>query len=93
MCLVAASGELLSYLVWLQHLAEESESHSQNQGETSENSNADTVSQKRYIDDTLIPLLQNLLQDPDPEVTRAALRAVTREAMEEIERIEPHREL
>jgi len=77
MCLAAASGELLSYLVWLQHLAEESESHSQNQGETSENANADTASQKRYIDDTLIPLLQNLLQDPDPEVTSAALRAVT----------------
>jgi hypothetical protein len=30
-----------------------------------------------YIDETLIPLLQNLLQDSNPEVTSAALRAVT----------------
>ncbi|KAL7454108.1 hypothetical protein ACHAWC_005735 [Mediolabrus comicus] len=32
---------------------------------------------KKHVDDTFIPILQNLLQDPDPEVTTASLRAVT----------------
>lgn len=32
---------------------------------------------KKYIDDTLIPILQKLLQDSNPEVTTASLRAVT----------------
>lgn len=32
---------------------------------------------KRHIDQTLIPLVQKLLHDRDPEVTSAALRAVT----------------
>ncbi|KAL7434350.1 hypothetical protein ACHAXH_002491, partial [Discostella pseudostelligera] len=32
---------------------------------------------KKYVDDTLIPILQKLLQDSDPEVTTASLRAVT----------------
>ena len=33
--------------------------------------------QKKHIDETLIPLVQKLLHDTDPEVTSAALRAVT----------------
>ncbi|KAL3817412.1 hypothetical protein ACHAXA_011041 [Cyclostephanos tholiformis] len=32
---------------------------------------------KKYVDDILIPILQKLLQDSDPEVTTASLRAVT----------------
>jgi len=32
---------------------------------------------KKHVDDTLIPILQKLLQDSDPEVTTASLRAVT----------------
>jgi HEAT repeat protein len=32
---------------------------------------------KKYVDDTLIPILQKLLQDLNPEVTTASLRAVT----------------
>ena len=63
MCLAAASGELLSFLVWL-HTSEESVTNKES-------------TQKHYIDDILIPLLQALLQDTDPEVTSAALRAVT----------------
>ena len=68
MCLAAASGELLSFLVWL-HTSEESV--------TNEGSTKVQTTQKHYIDDILIPLLQSLLQDTDPEVTSAALRAVT----------------
>lgn len=32
---------------------------------------------KKYVDETLIPILQKLLQDANPEVTTASLRAVT----------------
>jgi len=32
---------------------------------------------KKHVDETLIPLVQRLLHDTDPEVTSAALRAVT----------------
>lgn len=32
---------------------------------------------KKHVDETFIPILQRLLQDPDPEVTTASLRAVT----------------
>ena len=38
---------------------------------------ADLRQQKKHIDETLIPLVQRLLHDTDPEVTSAALRAVT----------------
>ncbi len=69
MCLAAASGELLSFLVWLYHHTEESS--------VTNDSGHDGPIQKKYIDDTLIPLLQALLHDPEPEVTSAALRAVT----------------
>jgi hypothetical protein len=70
MCLAAASGELLSFLVWLYHAEESGISDASTDGN-------DGSSQKKYIDDTLIPLLQALLHDPEPEVTSAALRAVT----------------
>jgi hypothetical protein len=32
---------------------------------------------KKYVDETLIPILQKLLQDSNPEVTTASLRSVT----------------
>ena len=37
----------------------------------------DTAAHKKYVDDTLIPILQKLLQDSDPEVAIASLQAVT----------------
>lgn len=70
MCLAAAAGELLSFLVW--HNSSEDSGTQDGSANGSEG-----ASQKRYIDDTLIPLLQTLLQDLDPEVVSAALRAVT----------------
>jgi len=48
---------------------------------------------KKHIDETLIPLVQRLLHDPDPEVTSAALRAVTnasRGNVREISSRRPH---
>jgi len=38
---------------------------------------AGTRHQKRHVDEKLIPLVQKLLHDQDPEVTSSALRAVT----------------
>lgn len=67
-CLAAASGELLSFLVW-RHPSKDIDL-------SKEGTNEDSPP-KRYIDNQLIPLLQRLLQDSDPEVTSAALRAVT----------------
>lgn len=68
-CLAAAAGELLSFLVW-RHPSKDVDLSEE--GATNEES-----LHKRYIDNQLIPLLQRLLQDSDPEVTSAALRAVT----------------
>ncbi|GFH57318.1 hypothetical protein CTEN210_13794 [Chaetoceros tenuissimus] len=67
-CLATAAGELLAFLVWL-HSADVP---TQIEGETK-----NEPKQMKYIDDILIPLLQTLLQDRDPEVTSASLRAVT----------------
>ena len=63
--LAAAAGELLSILVGIYA--------------TEETTGADKGGSKdqKYIDGTLIPLLQELLQDKNAEVTTSALRAVT----------------
>ena len=62
--LAAAAGELLTLLVGLESTkTEESESNPR--------------SHQKYVDETLIPLLQELLNDAEPEVTSAALRAVS----------------
>eukprot|EP00550_Attheya_septentrionalis_P003762 CAMPEP_0198283356 /NCGR_PEP_ID=MMETSP1449-20131203/2975_1 /TAXON_ID=420275 /ORGANISM="Attheya septentrionalis, Strain CCMP2084" /LENGTH=1517 /DNA_ID=CAMNT_0043979941 /DNA_START=397 /DNA_END=4950 /DNA_ORIENTATION=- len=72
--LATASGELLTFLVGIDRLEEISPP-------TSSPDASSTVSgvkhHKRHIDDTLIPLVQKLLHDTDPEVTSASLRAVT----------------
>lgn len=84
--LAAASGELLTLLVGLPILEETSPGGSDPQSQSmttvdSENSDRGDHSagkgHKKHIDDALIPLLQTLLHDPEPEVTSAALRAVT----------------
>lgn len=75
--LAAAAGELLTLLVALQGRAQEAITHDSS---FSERSGVDPEAGKQYkkqVDDRLIPLVQVLLNDPDPEVTSAALRAVT----------------
>jgi hypothetical protein len=70
--LATAAGDLLTLLVGLQSLHEISLPSAHDQlSELSDKTN------KKHVDDTLIPLLQNLLNDSEPEVTSAALRAVT----------------
>ena len=67
--LATSSGELLTLLVGLGSYEELS---------TFDKSEGSGFKQhKRHVDETLIPLVQRLLHDPDPEVTSAALRAVT----------------
>lgn len=64
--LASAVGELLTLLVGLENHDDESLDE------------GPTVSKyKHHVDEKLIPLVQKLLHDPDPEVTSAALRAVT----------------
>ena len=86
--LATASGELLIFLVGLGGASHDSPSSPQRKREGSEAPpsprkeviNGDESGYKRYkkhVDDTFIPILQNLLKDPSPEVTTASLRAVT----------------
>jgi hypothetical protein len=73
--LATSAGELLTLLVGLETLHEimpPSPTHDQ-----FSNLNDPTRSNKKHVDETLIPLLQNLLHDPEPEVTSSALRAVS----------------
>lgn len=73
--LATAAGELLTLLVGLQRTQPPPPA-----GESSDGAPSGPVSirhQKRHVDDRLIPLVQKLLHDPDPEVTSSALRAVT----------------
>lgn len=82
--LAAAAGELLTLLVAMQSRASDFLSLSNH--DTYHNQSVvierrqEADSGKRYkshVDDRLIPLVQTLLNDSDPEVTSAALRAVT----------------
>ena len=75
--LATSAGELLTLLVGLDGL-EEIPTHC-NSGESSAGSDESGVTRryKKYVDETLIPLVQQLLHDSDPEVTSSALRAVT----------------
>jgi len=66
--LATAAGELLTLMVGFQSFEELSAVD----GIKKESSN-----HKKHIDETLIPLLQSLLQDASPEVTSSALRAIT----------------
>ena len=67
-----AAGEMLTLLVGFQGSDEISASE-----ESTLQRETETNSHKKHIDETLIPLLQKLLQDPDPEVSSSALRAIT----------------
>ena len=81
--LATACGELLTLLVGLTSQEEIFQAPGDGSGsvgvESSSDSEflADLRQQKKHIDETLIPLVQKLLHDTDPEVTSAALRAVT----------------
>lgn len=71
--LATAAGEMLTLLVGLQQ-------HRPVKEVTDPDAPVSPVSvryQKRHVDDRLIPLVQKLLHDSDPEVTSSALRAVT----------------
>jgi uncharacterized membrane protein YgcG len=80
-CLAAAAGELLTLMVALQSRVHEEATSAAYYDSSSERSNVDAESigkqYKKQVDDRLIPLVQVLLNDADPEVTSAALRAVT----------------
>jgi hypothetical protein len=72
--LATSAGELLTLLVALQR----------SQGITGDANDGSPMKhaisiryEKRHVDERLIPLVQQLLHDPDPEVTSSALRAVT----------------
>mmetsp|Transcript_17173 Transcript_17173/g.24819 ORF Transcript_17173/g.24819 Transcript_17173/m.24819 type:complete len:546 (+) Transcript_17173:1-1638(+) len=73
--LALASGELLSLLVGLE-------------GTTGSDSKVDD--HRKVVDESLIPLLQKLLHDEEPEVTSAALRAVSNASRSTAART-PHR--
>lgn len=77
--LAAAAGDLLTLLVAMQRRSDESSGSSVESPAPSDKSVDIEVGRKyrRQVDDRLIPLVQQLLNDSDPEVTSAALRAVT----------------
>eukprot|EP00339_Tiarina_fusa_P025791 CAMPEP_0117081158 /NCGR_PEP_ID=MMETSP0472-20121206/57220_1 /TAXON_ID=693140 ORGANISM="Tiarina fusus, Strain LIS" /NCGR_SAMPLE_ID=MMETSP0472 /ASSEMBLY_ACC=CAM_ASM_000603 /LENGTH=1412 /DNA_ID=CAMNT_0004809011 /DNA_START=289 /DNA_END=4525 /DNA_ORIENTATION=+ len=70
--LATAAGEMLTLLVGLQRAEEARPKESEEAAAPSS-----IRFQKRHVDDRLIPLVQTLLHDADPEVTSSALRAVT----------------
>ncbi|KAL3918480.1 MAG: hypothetical protein SGILL_004214 [Bacillariaceae sp.] len=70
--LATAAGEMLTLLVGLQRAEEQPPKEPAN-----EYAPRSIRYEKRHVDERLIPLVQRLLNDPDPEVTSSALRAVT----------------
>ena len=70
--LAIASGELLIFLVGL-----EGATSSPVEAPPSPGRGGMYTEHKQYVDETLIPILQKLLQDSDLEVVTASLRAVT----------------
>ena len=83
-CLATACGELLTLLVGLASQEEMLHPSSPTRPNDSVEGSAteETISArlkvcKKHIDEILIPLVQKLLNDTNPEVTSAALRAVT----------------
>ena len=84
--LAAATGELLIFLVGLGSGSTNSNLEPSSPGRVSPGQpppspggrvSSGHADHKKHVDDTLIPILQKLLQDSDPEVTTASLRAVT----------------
>lgn len=83
--LAAAAGELLTLLVGMQARVDSIATppiypdSASERGSVSDRPGGEDAPKKykRHVDDRLIPLVQALLNDKDPEVTSAALRAVT----------------
>lgn len=75
--LATAAGELLTLLVGLESLEEISLPTSSDATAAGTDVTVGYKRHKKHVDETLIPLVQKLLHDPDPEVTSSALRAVT----------------
>mmetsp|Transcript_9046 Transcript_9046/g.11111 ORF Transcript_9046/g.11111 Transcript_9046/m.11111 type:complete len:894 (+) Transcript_9046:1-2682(+) len=78
--LATSAGELLTLLVNLDNLDIYDGNNDENDARAKlakQNSKEELKQHKRHIDETLIPLVQRLLHDSDPEVTSAALVAVT----------------
>jgi len=74
--LATATGELLIFLVGLGGNPSSNEPPSPGRGNPASPPD-ENIAHKKHVDNTLIPILQKLLQDSDPEVTTASLRAVT----------------
>lgn len=72
--LATCAGELLTLLVGLQSAEENRLQHLRVDSDVAVAPNRHF---KKHVDDILIPLVQRLLHDSDPEVTSSALRAVT----------------
>lgn len=70
--LATSAGELLTLLVSLQRSGEQPPKEP-----ASPYGPVSARYEKRHVDERLIPLVQRLLNDADPEVTSSALRAVT----------------
>ena len=71
--LASATGELLIFLVG----AEDYNNRDTTPPSPGRGALSNPSQYKKYADETLIPILQKLLQDSNPEVTTASLRAVT----------------
>jgi PDZ domain len=90
--LATAAGELLTLLVAMERQASESLSLSNHGEHTSSDRRLDPDSGKKYkmqVDDRLIPMVQSLLNDADPEVTSASLRAVTNATRSSVQHSRP----
>eukprot|EP00549_Striatella_unipunctata_P007288 CAMPEP_0118725816 /NCGR_PEP_ID=MMETSP0800-20121206/33351_1 /TAXON_ID=210618 ORGANISM="Striatella unipunctata, Strain CCMP2910" /NCGR_SAMPLE_ID=MMETSP0800 /ASSEMBLY_ACC=CAM_ASM_000638 /LENGTH=854 /DNA_ID=CAMNT_0006634559 /DNA_START=259 /DNA_END=2824 /DNA_ORIENTATION=+ len=86
--LATSCGELLTLLVGLESLDQITSIAS---GDAS--GEGSFKRHKRHVDETLIPLVQRLLHDPDPEVTSAGLRAVTNASRGNVREISTRRTL
>ena len=85
--LAMATGELLTLLVGLESLEEIPSPGLVDQCIVESGLNG----YKKHVDETLIPILQNLLHDNVPEVTSAALRAVTNASRGNVREIRSHK--
>jgi hypothetical protein len=87
--LAASAGELLTLLVRMQNRADHELLTSPGGGESIRSEGEGDRRYKRRVDELLIPLVQQLLNDADPEVTSAALRAVTNASRDSTQGMEP----
>jgi PDZ domain len=85
--LATAAGELLTLLVGLESQEEISSPTANDLAAT----DAGLRGYKKHVDETLVPLLQKLLHDNVPEVTSAALRAVTNASRGNVREIRAHK--